>query len=645
MKKIFMSLLLASVALAGGSCAKDDMDNGTGGGTDSANSGPVIVNASSAALNGEIVLRLKESAAESVTRTRSAGGPATRSGIDELDRILNEAGTVRFERLFPECGRFEERTRREGLHLWYYAQFDPTISASAMAKMLSACSDIDIIEYSLPAVSADYRRMELPQVGEPATRSIAEDVRDVAFPFNESARSQELQWHYNNRGNVFTEETRLGADANVYAAWQLATGNPDVIVAVVDQGVKYDHEDLAANMWVNQAELNGTSGVDDDGNGYVDDIYGYNFTNNTGELSFSYDASHGTHVAGTIAAVNNNGIGVCGIAGGSGKGDGVKIMSCEILNESESGSSGAGLAGQIRAIKYAADNGAVICQNSWGYTAGTISQTDWTRGTYSALTRAMEYFNKYAGLDENGVQTGPMAGGLVIFAAGNDGMNELCYPAADPAVVSVAATSFLGSPAYYTNYGTWVSLSAPGGDQMLSATYGGVYSTTVSSDGGSGYEGMQGTSMACPHVSGACALAISYYYGAEKRMGLTAEMLRQALLSSTRSVDRYCTGDSYASYRGLMGIGSLDTYKLLLTIVKMEGIPAQRIAVGATATIDLAEHFLSTSVLTYTNSAPEAVGVALQGGMLQISGLRKGSATIVLSDGAAIRKTLEVTVE
>lgn len=643
MKQIFRTLLLALAVLAAGSCAKEDTGNGSGGGSDAA-SGPVIVNASSAAINGEIVLRLKESAAESVITTRAAGGPATRSGIGELDRILNEAGTVRFERLFPECGRFEERTRKEGLHRWFYAQYDPSISASAMAEMLSACTDIDIIEFSLPAVSADYRRTGTPQSAVPETRSAAEQIRDVAFPFNESERAQQLQWHYNNTGNVFTQQTRLGADANVYAAWQLATGHPDVIVAVVDQGVKYDHEDLAANMWINQAEFNGTSGVDDDGNGYVDDIYGYNFTNDTGTLNFSAEASHGTHVAGTIAAVNNNGIGVCGIAGGSGKGDGVKIMSCEILNESESGSSGAGLAGQIRAIKYAADNGAVICQNSWGYTAGTISETDWTRGTYSALTRAMEYFNKYAGLDENGVQTGPMAGGLVIFAAGNDGMNELCYPAADPAAISVAATSYLGTPAYYTNYGSWVSLSAPGGDQMLSATYGGVYSTSVAADGGSAYEGMQGTSMACPHVSGACALAISYYYGAEKRTGLTAEMLRQALLSSTQSVDRYCTGD-YSIYRGLMGIGSLDTYKLLLTVARMDGIPAQTVAVGGSVEIDLGDYFLSTNILTYTNSAPEVAGVSLQGGIMRIEGLRKGSATIVISDGAAIRKPVEVTVE
>ena len=430
----------------------------------------------------------------------------------------------------------------------------------------------------------------------------------------------------------------------MYAAWQLSTGDPDVIVAVVDQGVTSDHEDLAANMWVNEAELNGTPGVDDDGNGYVDDVYGYNFTKETGELDFSAELMHGTHVAGTIAAVNNNGVGVCGIAGGSGRGDGVKIMSCEILGKSESGSSGAGLAGQIRAIKYAADNGAVICQNSWGYTAGTISVTDWTRGSYSALSRAMEYFNKYAGLDENGNQTGPMAGGIVLFAAGNDASNEICYPAADTNAISVGATGFTGAPAYYTNYGKWVRISAPGGDQMLSNAYGGVYSTSVAADGSSGYEGSQGTSMACPHVSGACALAVSYYYGAEKRKGLTGEMLRQALLSSTQSVDRYCTG-SYQQYLGNMGIGSLDTYKLLRTIAKIDGIPAQRVGVGATVSIDLGNYFTATNVLGYTVSVPDLVKIELRGGVMKLTGLKKGRTTIIVSDGAAIRKPIEVTVE
>lgn len=638
MKYMLKSLLLASAAIAAVSCAKDDThDEG-----DRPAAGPVIVNASSAAVGGEIILKLKSEASGVVEKSR-AGGFVPGSGIDEIDRVLNQVNTVRFERLFPDAGRFEERTRREGLHLWYYAAYDPTVPTSEMARLLSACKDIEIIEYSLSAVTSDYRRTGVATASPAATRALEDELRDTPFPFNESPRAQQMQWHYNNTGNVFALHTRMGADANVYAAWQLTTGNPDVIVAVVDQGVKYDHEDLAANMWVNTGEIPG-NGIDDDGNGYVDDIHGFNFTNNTPELNFSSELMHGTHVAGTVAAVNNNGIGVCGVAGGSGKGDGVRIMSCEILGKTESGSSGAGLAGQIRAIKYAADNGAVICQNSWGYPAGTISATDWTRGTYSALSRAMEYFNKYAGLDEKGNQTGPMAGGIVLFAAGNDASNEFCYPAADPNVVSVAATGFTDLPAYYTNYGPWVMMSAPGGDQSLSNTYGSVYSTSVAEDGSSGYEGSQGTSMACPHVAGACALAVSYYYGAEKRKGLTGEMLRQALLSSTRPVERFFTGD-YASYAGQMGIGGLDTYKLLLTVTRMDGIPAQRIAVGATATLDLADYFVATNVLGYTVTDPRIVGVELEGGVMRLTGLRKGRTTVIVSDGAAIRKAVETIVE
>ena len=377
-------------------------------------------------------------------------------------------------------------------------------------------------------------------------------------------------------------------------------------------------------------------------------IYGYNFTKETGELDFSAELMHGTHVAGTIAAVNNNGVGrlpASRAATGRRRRREDHVVS-RFSASRQSGSVGCcfGLGRQIRAIKYAADNGAVICQNSWGYTAGTISVTDWTRGSYSALSRAMEYFNKYAGLDENGNQTGPMAGGIVLFAAGNDASSEVCYPAADANAISVGATAFTGAPAYYTNYGTWVRISAPGGDQMLSNAYGGVYSTSVAADGSSGYEGSQGTSMACPHVSGACALAVSYYYGAEKRKGLTGEMLRQALLSSTQSVDRYCTG-KYQQYLGNMGIGSLDTYKLLRNIAKIDGIPAQRVGVGDTVSIDLGDHFTATNVLGYTVSVPDLVKIELRGGVMKLTGLKKGRTTIIVSDGAAIRKPIEVTVE
>ena len=325
--------------------------------------------------------------------------------------------------------------------------------------------------------------------------------RQVPFPFNESERSQQMQWHYNNTGNIFAQTSQLGADANVYAAWQLSTGNPDVIVAVVDQGVKYDHEDLAANMWVNEAELNGTPGVDDDGNGYVDDIYGYNFTKETGELDFSAELMHGTHVAGTIAAVNNNGVGVCGIAGGSGRGDGVKIMSCQIFHDKDGGDA----ATSAKAIKYAADNGAAIIQCSYGYPAGSVtSDTAYSSGA-SAEKQAIDYFIAKQ-------NCAAIEGGLAIFAAGNDLTGISGYPGAYRDYISVTAMSCDYTPAYYTNYGPGCNIAAPGGDayQSYLENINTGASEVLSTVNGGKYGYMQGTSMACPHVSGVAALGLSY---------------------------------------------------------------------------------------------------------------------------------------
>mgnify|MGYP002585600531 FL=1 len=636
------SLLLLSAALALGSCTKDATEQATGPEPE-AKAASKLVFSSENAVRGELLVCFGEEAVagieSSVMQVTRSGGVATRSGIADFDAVLGSIGVKALQRLFPVDERNEERTRAAGLHRWYVVEFDDAADLDKAALDMARIAEVSKVEFNQQLMHVhEGRVIPLAETGAaPQTRA--------AVGFNDPHLGR--QWHYINTGDKsIYSKIKAGADVNCDEAWKLCTGDPRVIVAVVDNCVQWDHPDLAANMWTNTAELNGSEGRDDDSNGYADDIHGFNFVDNTTlTISTKGDApDHGTHVAGTVAAVNNNGTGVAGIAGGSGRGDGVKIMSCEILGKSESGSSGAGLAGQIRAIKYAADNGAVICQNSWGYTAGTISVTDWTRGSYSALSRAMEYFNKYAGLDENGNQTGPMAGGIVLFAAGNDASSEVCYPAADANAISVGATAFTGAPAYYTNYGTWVQISAPGGDQMLSNAYGGVYSTSVAADGSSGYEGSQGTSMACPHVSGACALAVSYYYGAEKRKGLTGEMLRQALLSSTQSVDRYCTG-KYQQYLGNMGIGSLDTYKLLRNIAKIDGIPAQRVGVGDTVSIDLSNHFTATNVLGYTVSVPDLVKIELRGGVMKLTGLKKGRTTIIVSDGAAIRKPIEVTVE
>lgn len=632
MKDRFLRLVPLAIMLAGCSGIGGNDDNGP----ESADCRPVIVFSPETAIQGEIIIKMKPGANDG-TATKSGG---VTSGNTQIDRVLMDVGSVSFERMFPPCGRFEARTRKEGLDRWFIARYDETIPAKEVAEMLSGCDGVEVIEYSLPTAVASYSKA--PANGEEdftGTKSYS-SARNIPFPFNESVRSQRMQWHYNNTGNVYANSTVAGADADVYAAWQLCTGNPDVVVAVVDQGVKYDHEDLAANMWTNKGEIPG-NGIDDDGNGYIDDVNGYNFTDNNGNLTFSSENMHGTHVAGTIAAVNNNGIGVNGIAGGSGNGDGVRIMSCETLGASESGNSGGGLGAQVRAIKYAADNGAVICQNSWGYTAGAISENDWTRGNYSALADAIHYFVKYAGLDENGNQEGPMAGGIVIFAAGNDTSDEICYPASDKSVISVAATSWLGTPSYFTNYGKWVSISAPGGDLSLNSTYGGVYSTSVSEDGGSAYEGINGTSMACPHVSGACALAVSWYYGTEKKKGLTCEMLKEALLSSVTPVDPFCE----TPYFGNMGAGSLDTYQLLLAVKKVKAIPDVTVGNGSETSVNLSDYFYKTDVLTYSLSTQGVIEISLKDSILTIKGLSKGSTVIRITDGNQSVRTINVTVE
>ena len=632
MKNRFLTITPLLVMLAGCNGIGGNENNGPG----SEDSGPIVVFSPDAAIQGEIIVKMKAGAANE-TATRTGG---VTSGNTQIDRVLMNVGSVSFERLFPSCGRFEARTKKEGLDRWFIAKYDEAVPAKEVANMLSGCDGVEVIEYSIPTATAAYSKATTAENEEPAATRAYSSARNIPFPFNESVRSQRMQWHYNNSCNVYSNSTVVGADADVYAAWQLCTGNPDVIVAVVDQGVKYDHEDLAANMWVNKGEIPG-NGIDDDGNGYIDDVNGYNFTDNNGKLTFSSENMHGTHVAGTIAAVNNNGIGVNGIAGGSGSGDGVRIMSCETLGASESGNSGGGLGAQVRAIKYAADNGAVICQNSWGYTAGALSKNDWTRGNYSALADAIHYFIKYAGVDENGVQEGPMAGGIVIFAAGNDASNELCYPASDEAVVSVAATSWLGTPSYFTNYGKWVSLSAPGGDLSLNSTYGGVYSTSVAEDGSSAYEGINGTSMACPHVSGACALAVSWYYGAEKKKGLTSDMLKEALLSSVTPVDPFCE----APYFGNMGAGSLDTYQLLLAVKKVAMIPDVTVNRGSEASVNLSEYFYKTDVLTYSVAAQGIVEVSLKDSVLTIKGVSQGKTVIRITDGNQSVRTINVTVE
>ena len=407
---------------------------------------------------------------------------------------------------FSIGGKYEARQRKAGLHRWFTVNFE---EGASLTKAASGLSDIDGVEYTQPV----------------------RKIREMSVSMNDPQYSG--QWHYYNTGQ---HDLRPGIDIRLQQAWDRygVFGSPDVVVAIIDAGVDFRHEDLNGNIWVNETELNGAQDADDDGNGYADDIYGFNFVTMDNDIT---PESHGTHVAGTVAAVNDNGTGVCGVAGGRYPDKGARLMCLQIMDDRYP-KKGVYIE---RVFQYAADNGAVIAQNSWGY-------EDAMEDIPLSDKVAIDYFIKNAGCDENGNQLpgSPMKGGLVVFAAGNES-RDMSYPAAYEPVLSVAAVGPYGKYAYYTNYGPWVDVCAPGGDTDA-AIYGGVLSTIPS-----GYGVQQGTSMACPHVSGLAALILASKGGE----GFTCEDLYEAIVeSSDPSIYSY-----NADMEGMLGKGMINAVR------------------------------------------------------------------------------------
>jgi subtilisin family serine protease/chitodextrinase len=421
-------------------------------------------------------------------------------GISEFDKLNEKFSAVSYKRVFRYAKKFEARHREYGLHLWYEIEFTSKSSVDETVKSFAQIRSVNISE---PVV-----KMSLVDVS---------SKKSLSGTPNDNRYSE--QWHYNNTGQT---NGTADADIDLPEAWEIQTGSNQVIVAIEDQGVDFDHPDLAGNMWRNPGETPG-NGIDDDNNGYVDDYYGYNFGDDQGTIT---PGDHGSHVAGTVAAETNNGTGVAGVAGGTGNNDGVRIMSCEVFGTSNQG-------GFDEAFVYAADMGAHISQNSWG--GGGESQ---------AINDAIDYF-----IANGGGAGSPMTGGVVIIAAGNSNTNSgtSIWPAAYENAIAVAATNHEDKKSYYSNYGTWVDISAPGGETNVNSE--GVLSCW---DGGT-YGFYQGTSMACPHVSGVAALIVSEYAG-----NITPSEVRNRLLTYVDDIEA-----NNPSYTGQLGSGRLNAYAAL----------------------------------------------------------------------------------
>ena len=652
--------LLTSVLIAGlTACSVDEL------GVSVEQESPQMPHPSADVVEGQLLVRFDAGVADVLDRAGlTKSGPAMpmdRSGILSVDEILDLVDGYQIERVFPVDVRSESKAREEGLHLWYVVSFDEKHPVEKVASDLSKLGEVSRVEFNRTLKRTSYRSAR------PLTASQLSSIVTKASQSRFNDDYLGYQWNLINDGSLNSPDLAEkkfipGADVQVEKAWELTTGDPSIIVAVLDEGVDVDHEDLQASMWVNEGEI-WASHEDNDGNGYVGDIHGYNFVAGNGVISCEsvYDTGHGSHVAGVIAAVNNNGKGISSIAGGNGSAPGVRIMSCQIFSGAYAGT----VLEEVRAIKYAADNGAVVLQCSWGYISGAANPYEWTPQystdeewlEYNVLEKkALDYFVHNAGSPD-----GVIDGGIVVFAGGNEAAPAASYPAAYEDYVSVAATAGDYSPAVYTNYGPGTTISAPGGDQdyyfepqyrypsftgdgnLGYGDVGCILSTLPKHLSPSGYGYMEGTSMACPHVSGVVALGLSY--AANLRKHFTVEEFKSLLYDTVTPIDDYMSGTkkykkyvidlgessplmsfSKNAFRGQMGHGQVNAYKFLKAIegagVEMT-FPNVFVSVDQQKTMDPSVYMDGTSFTAKVDD-PSVASVEVKDGKLVVKGLKEG---------------------
>ena len=561
---------------------------------------------------GSILIMVDEASADKISKGNAS--EVTASLFEDID-------VTSFRPAIPARPKNIEVARKYGLHQWYIVEFDKQTSPARVAEKLAISPIVRSVQYNryLSPVRSE-------QVFPAELNSVMTKTDGSAPLFDDPYLGQ--QWNLVNNGTISSGAVS-GADVGVKDAWRLTGGDPSIIVAVMDCGINDIHEDLRKVIWTNSGETKG-NGIDDDGNGFIDDYFGFNFIgcqtidedyiNNSIEgkevaavrpmysVECTKGTGHGTHIAGIIGAQNGNGKGISSIAGGTGNNDGVRLMSCQIFmgaavnNNAQSCTD----AQSAAAFIYAADNGACLANCSYG--DASIIRTDEEYLKKAPLeNRALRYF-----LDPANSNHESLEGNMAVFAAGNHGNPYSIYPGALSYCISVTAFGADFRPGSYTNYGPGCSIAAPGGEYLGGSDYGTMILSTGKGSATNGIPGitnlnhqyvfMNGTSMACPHVTGVLALGIAY----AKKLGkkFTRDEMTSLLLTSVNDIDQYM--ESGSKYRGQMGTGSVDAWKFLMAI---EGTPSVMVKAGAESAIDLSDYCNPEG--TYTLTIDEASRTSL----------------------------------